>query len=92
MLYLHAYCKKSNWFDEVVLIVWGPSTKLLSESPILQKSIKQMMGDGVVVQACLWCANQYGVENQLEEMGIEVKGMGLPLSDYLKDGWKVLSF
>jgi len=90
-IYTHT-AKKSNWFDEVVLIVWGPSAKLLSESPALQENIKEMIEDGVVVQACSWCANQYGVAEQLKEMGIEVKGMGLPLSDMLKDDWKVLTF
>jgi len=55
-IYTHT-AKKSKWFDEVVLIVWGPSAKLLSESPALQKSIKEMIEDGVVVQACSWCAN-----------------------------------
>ncbi len=51
-----------------------------------------MIEDGVVVQACFWCANQYGVSENLKEMGIEVKGMILPLSDMLKEGRKVLAF
>ena len=90
-IYTHT-AKKSNWFDEVVLIVWGPSAKLLTESPALQENIKEMIEDGVVVQACSWCANQYGVSENLKEMGIEVKGMGHPLSDMLKENWKVLTF
>ncbi len=28
------YSKKAGWFDEVRLIVWGPSSKLLSESEV----------------------------------------------------------
>ena len=27
----------------------------------------------------------------IRKMDIDVKGMGIPLSDYLKDGWQTLS-
>ena len=80
------------WFDDVVLIVWGPSAKLLAENTVLQEKVKKMIGDGVKLEACLACANMYGVADQLSALGIEVKGMGSVLSNYLKEGWKVLTF
>ena len=80
------------WFDEVVLIVWGPSAKLLSENVILQEKVTKMIADGVKLEACRACANMYGVSDQLSALGIEVKGMGSVLSNYLKEGWKVLNF
>ncbi len=84
--------KKQGWFDEVVLIVWGPSAKLLSENQHLQEYIQKMQDAGVRVEACQACANMYGVADKLRKMKIDVKGMGVPLSDYLKSGWKVLTF
>jgi len=81
-----------GWFDEVVLIVWGPSAKLLSENKILQERIKQMIAEGVKVEACVACANMYGVTDQLTALGIEVKAMGPVLTVYLKENWKVLTF
>jgi hypothetical protein len=33
----------------------------------------------------------YEVDGKLQELGIDVKGMGVPLSNYLKEGWKTLS-
>jgi hypothetical protein len=84
--------KKQGWFDEVVLIVWGPSAKLLSENKMLQEYVKKMQDAGVKVEACIACARMYNVDGNLKEMGIDVKGMGVPLTDYLKDGWKTLSF
>jgi hypothetical protein len=33
----------------------------------------------------------YGVGENLKELGIDVKGMGIPLSDYLKEGWKSIT-
>lgn len=84
--------KKQKWFDEVTLIVWGPSARLLAGDKDLQAKVKAMIGDGVKVQACLACADSYGVTQQLRDLGIEVKYMGKPLTDLLKQGWKVLTF
>lgn len=85
------YAKKQGWFDEVVLIVWGPSAKLLSENKNLQDYVKKMKEAGVVIEACVACAKMYGVDEELAEMGIDVKGMGTPLTKYLKEGWSTLS-
>ena len=90
-MYTHN-AKKQGWFDEVVLIVWGPSSRLLAGDKELQAKIKAMMADGVVVEACITCADMYGVSSTLVEMGLDVKGMGVPLANYLKEGWKVLTF
>ena len=84
--------KLKGWFDVVVLVVWGPSAKLLSENKILQERIKQMIADGVKVEACVACTNMYGVADQLAALGIEVKAMGPVLTVYLKENWKVLTF
>jgi hypothetical protein len=83
--------KRQGWFDEVVLIVWGPSAKLATENTMIKDYIKTMQEAGVKTEACMACAKMYGVDKTLAEMGIDVKGMGIPLSDYLKEGWKVLS-
>lgn len=84
--------KKQGWFEEVVLIVWGPSAKLLSENKMLQEYVKKMQDAGIKVEACIACARMYSVDGTLKEMGIDVKGMGVPLTNYMKEGWKTLSF
>ena len=92
MAFMYTYnAKKQGWFDEVVLIVWGPSAKLLSENKMLQDYVKKMQEAGIKVEACMGCAKMYEVDGKLQNLGIDVKGMGVPLSNYLKDGWKVLS-
>ncbi len=90
-MYTHA-AKNNKWFDEVKLVVWGPSAKLLSEDEEIQKKLKQMQEDGVIIQACIVCANAYGVAEKLRSLGLEVKGMGKPLTDMLKGDWKVITF
>jgi len=92
MAFMYTYnAKKQGWFDEVVLIVWGPSAKLLSENKMLQDYVKKMQEAGIKVEACMACARMYEVDGKLQDLGIDVKGMGVPLSNYLKEGWKTLS-
>ncbi len=91
LMYAHA-AKTQKWFDEVILIVWGPSAKLISENMKLRKKVKAMQDDGVVIKACVACASSYGVTDELRSIGFEVKGMGEVLSDYLKSGAKVITF
>ena len=84
--------RKRGWFGIVHLVVWGPSAKLLAENEELQNEVKAMQKAGVVVEACVACANNYGVADALKSLGIDVKPMGEPLSDRLKGPWKVLTF
>lgn len=92
MAFMYTYnAKRQGWFDEVVLIVWGPSSKLLTENKMLQDYVKKMQDAGIKVEACLYCAKMYDVDKDLAEMGIDVKGMGTPLTKYLRDGWRTLS-
>jgi hypothetical protein len=82
-----------GWFDEVQLIVWGPSSKLLSEDRELQEYVARMQQAGIEVVACRACADAYGVTEVLEGLGIEVKYMGQPLTEVLKgEEWKLLTF
>jgi hypothetical protein len=92
LMYTHA-AKKYGWFTEVHLVVWGPSQRLLIGDPSIQAKVKAMQDDGVVVEACVACANKLGLTDQIRELGYEVKGMGVPLTEALKDpDTQVLTF
>jgi hypothetical protein len=84
--------KKNGWFKEVILIVWGPSEKILAENSKLKDKVALMKKDGVIVEACVACSNMYGVTNDLKVCEVDVKGMGVPLTHYLKRGYKIISF
>ena len=90
-MYTHA-AKTAGWFSKVTLIIWGPSAKLTSENLKIQEKLKAMQKDGVIIEACSACASSYGVDDDLEELGFDVKGMGTHLTDYLKSDAKVLTF
>lgn len=84
--------KRRGWFDEVNLVVWGPSAMLLARDEELQRQVQEMRREGVTVEACLRCAENYGVVEKLRSLGAEVRLMGVPLSDYLKENRRVITF
>lgn len=92
MVFMYTYnAKKQAWWDDVTLLVWGPSSKLLSQDKELQDYVKKMMESGVHVMACKACADQYGVADQLKELGITVKYAGQDLTKFIKER-KVVTF
>jgi hypothetical protein len=90
-MYTHN-AKKQGWFENVTLIVWGPSAELASRDVNIQAKLQAMAEDGVVLEACKACADSYGVSDKLTELGVDVKYMGVPLTEMMKAGWHTLSF
>ena len=84
LMYTHA-AKKNSWFETVRLIIWGPSQRTFAGDKDLQAKVADMRADGVIVEACVACATTFGLVERLREMDIPVKGMGLPLTQFLKD-------
>lgn len=76
--------KQYGLFEEVSVIIWGPSQKLVAENKDVQAKLKDMASKGVKLNACVTCANMYGVADQLKALGINVDIMGAPLTNALK--------
>jgi len=93
MVFMYTYnAQKNGWWKDITLIVWGPSAKLLSEYKELQETIKNMSEIGVHLLACKGCADQYDVSEDLEKLGIEVKYIGLELTDFIKGDYHLVTF
>jgi hypothetical protein len=93
MIFMYSLnAKRNKWWNDVRLIIWGPSSKLLSVDMELQNEIGKMRKAGIILEACKACADRYGVAEDLEKLGIEVRYMGNPLTSYLKEGRKIISF
>jgi len=58
----------------------------------LQQELQKMKEMGIELLACKACADRYGVSEALQGMGIEVKYMGVGLTEMLKGGWTTLTF
>lgn len=91
LMYANA-ANKYKWFNKVIVVVWGPSEKLLAENEALKGKISAMQKEGVIFQACIACSNMYDVTDDLKVCNVDVKGMGVPLTKYLKRGYKIISY
>jgi hypothetical protein len=83
--------KKRNWWKNVNLIIWGASVKLAGNDSQIQTEILEMINSGITIEACKDCANNFEVTENLEALGINVRYMGIPLTEYIKNGEKILS-
>ena len=82
------YAKNSllkKWWDEVEVCVWGEVDKLVTEDEDIKKEIKECQKVGVKMSACQACARNYGVYDQLVELGYNVLSYGPVLTDLLQD-------
>ena len=82
---------KHGWWDHVTIIIWGATAKLVAENEEISNTIRQLLDKGVSFSACKACADQLGVSEVLEGIGIEVKFWGEPLTQLLKSKANLLS-
>ena len=80
-----------GWWEKVTVIIWGATSKLTAENGEIREKISAMMNDGVKFSACKACADQLGVTENLEALGIEVKYWGEPLTALIKEKKNLLT-
>lgn len=83
---------KKGWMDEVKVIFFGPSEKVVANDAEVQGRVKELLEAGVEVLACKWCADRMGITEKLEATGMKVVYVGSIISDLLKEGWASLTF
>lgn len=93
MIFIYLMDAKSmGWWDEINLIIWGPSAKLVAENKLVQRELDFILQSGITVQACQGCTEAYGVTGKIAALGITVRYMGEPLTEYLQKGEKLITF
>lgn len=80
-----------GFWDEVEVIIWGSSAQLVGTDKEVQAQVKRMQEAGVNVKACLSCAENFGVKDQIAALGIDLQYMGEPLTEILKKDKKLLT-
>jgi hypothetical protein len=83
--------KRKNLWDEATIIIWGAPTKLVSENKHIQDLIEEAKLEGVHITACKACADQLGVTEILEGLGIEVIYQADPFTRILKSDAKLIT-
>ena len=95
MVFMYTYnatTTRFGWWQDITLVIWGPSAKLLSVDKELQDYVNTMKKAGVTLEACKACADMYEVSDKLAALGVDVKSMGDVLTGYIKEGRHVLTF
>ena len=92
MLSMYAINSKSKgWWKDVNVIIWGASAKLVGADNRVQTEVIEMINQGVTIEACKDCSDNFGVTEKLTNLGINVRFMGKPMTDYIKAGEKILT-
>ncbi len=84
--------KANGWWDDINLIIWGPSARLASTDLEIDQQLKDTMDSGITVEACQACTDAYRVTEKLISLGILVRYMGAPFTEYLKGQDQVVTF
>ena len=92
MVFMYAgNAPRHGWWDDITLIVWGPSATLLAEDEELQDLLVGLKNEGVRLEACKACAEMCGVSDRLTALDVDVKYMGEALTSYIKEGRRLLT-
>ncbi len=84
--------QQREWFDDITLIIWGPSQRFVAADKDIRAKLQNLMDIGVNVYACQACSDSYGITDDLRSVGMTVKYMGEPLSDAIKGDSHVITF
>ncbi len=86
MVLMYTYnAKKQGWWQDVTLIIWGPSQKLAVRNEEIRDLLKTMREVGIRIEVCKACSDRYAISDELMACSFDVKYMGEPLSDYIRN-------
>jgi hypothetical protein len=83
--------KLNGWWDDITVIIWGPTAQLAAESELVASKIRELIQAGIKFSACKACSDSLGTTERLIEMGVEVKYWGEGLTEVLKSGVKLIT-
>jgi len=89
-MYAENSMKYQKW-EAITIIVWGATTKLVAEDPTIRERIKKLQDLGVHFTACITCAEELGVTEEIRSLGIDLVKWLNPLTELLKENKKLLT-
>ena len=93
MVFMYTWHSKvRDWgWDDVTLLIWGASPGLLVEDEDLKTELQELKDAGVNIIACRKCAENLGIVEKLEGLGVKVFYTGEFLTEWLKSGKKLIT-
>jgi len=80
-----------GWLDDVKVVFLGPSERLLVTSEEIAKVAKELSAAHKPL-ACKFVADNEGITDKLEALGLKVDYVGTIIADLLKDGYLPMVF
>lgn len=80
-----------HWWDKVTVIIWGAPAKYVAEDASIKQRLEIARHAGVDFSACISCAVNLGVKEELDALGLEIKAWGEPLTEILKSNGHLLT-
>ena len=77
---------KRGWLEDVKVVFFGPSERLIAEDDQVADEVKDiaLIGESF---ACKAISDREGVSEELEGLGVKVEYVGSIVSDLIKDGY-----
>ena len=75
-----------GWFDDVKVVYFGPSERLVVEDPIISDQAQEIAEAGGSF-ACKYISDRDGVSEKIGKLGVQVEYVGSIISDLIKDGY-----
>ncbi len=80
-----------GWWSGVNVILWGATVRLAGTDTRIQVELMEMLRAGVTLEACRDCCEMFGVEPVIEKLGITIRSLGEPFTEYIKAGEKIIT-
>lgn len=87
--------KKNNWIENVNLMFFGPSERMITKAEPgseVSKFLKQAFDLGIAPIACRAISEGQNITTELEELGLSVEYVGPIVSSFIKKDYQVLTF
>jgi len=76
-----------KYLEDIKVIIFGPSEKVIAQDKELQESARRFMDLGKDIIACKACSDEEGVSDKLAELGIKVEYVGSIIGQAIKEGY-----
>ncbi len=80
-----------RWMDDAMVILFGPSEKLIISDTRISQIAKDLALDNKLI-ACKYIADQENISEEIEALGIRLDYVGSLITDYINRGFIPMVF
>lgn len=77
---------KKGWLDDVKIVFFGPSEKLIVQDEQVANEVKDIAVIGESF-ACKFISDREGFSDEVEKLGVKVEYVGSIISNFIKKGY-----